>query len=545
MEVELLSCPRCGESKLVEKNGNFVCPVCNASFTPKQKDDFVEKMEELRRQGENANIGKLRAILRSQLEQEHLNAKMVVSTCLDILRIMPDDFKAGFYHAFFTRKAARKEYHAFLHNHEKDKLSAYDKRAIYPFLIDGMDFDDQASVNDFLKAQGDFKDRQEQVKAALKRREEEADLFADVHRDVFICHKHQDLPKILPIIEKLEKEEGLECWYSERNLANDRENYEIGIENAIERCDIFVLFLSQAAKQSPDCQKEVTWAMRHNKQFRIEYRLEEVENSRLLKECFEGREWIDASYTEQSEALIERIYEQRKAAREIGQKEEKRQRSLSAEEKRDAAKLVEARKLYAKKGLDLFECYDQCALLDAEGVPGAKQLQDMAFQAIYDAETHLLIQERDELPRRLKSENPVHLEFAERVYKFRAAHVSKNLGPLPKEFLRLFNEMNAFILESKKNKDKKKEDHSDSYEERPARPTRPTPPPPTPSYPSSGKRIAGRVVLLILAIHFLIIGGALLIAGFTLGAAGMVYIVVAIVLIILAIIFLVRRKRIR
>ena len=48
MEVELLSCPRCGESKLVEKNGNFVCPVCNASFTPKQKDDFVEKMEELR-----------------------------------------------------------------------------------------------------------------------------------------------------------------------------------------------------------------------------------------------------------------------------------------------------------------------------------------------------------------------------------------------------------------------------------------------------------------------------------------------------------------
>lgn len=306
--MELLSCPVCAESNLVFEDGFWHCKICGATLKEEEKHSIEEILQKQMELGEGIDLGRLRALLREELSAEFVDRKAVLSYCRDILKVMPEDKKAMFLLRFYDRKNNRRLYHNFLKKLSAEHLTDHEKRFIFPLLIHEMEYEDQATVRDFLRAQGDLEENEGTIRAALAQRERENDLFASVPRDIFICHAHSDIARILPLMKRLEEEEGFTLWYSERNLPKDIDNYRNGIEEAIRQCSMFIVFASRAAMLSKDVQWEMSVAEKLGKKLRLEYRLEPVENSIKFRYFFEGLQWIDASEEEKGDDLIERTY---------------------------------------------------------------------------------------------------------------------------------------------------------------------------------------------------------------------------------------------
>ncbi len=306
MDLHLLTCPNCGESKLKEENGLFSCRVCGTTLDQNKAEDFANRLEAMMNSKGEADIGRLRYLLNQEINKPLWHKSLIESYCRDILTLIPDDFKAGFCLAFIHAKKFPREYESFLSSHESIQLSGYDKRFIYPLLIDQCSYEALASTKDFLLAQGDLDLCASRLEDAMRAREEENDRFANIERDVFVCHASSELDKIMPIIEKLEGD-GYTCWYSERNLPKDIENYKVGIENAIRSCRIFLAFMSTASIMSKDCQWEMDIAEAQGKSLRAEYRLEERKNNPKFKRFFDGIQWIDGALEDASDELTERI----------------------------------------------------------------------------------------------------------------------------------------------------------------------------------------------------------------------------------------------
>ena len=166
---------------------------------------------------------------------------------------------------------------------------------------------DEAPTREFLKRQGD-ENLLERLNQALKQRDREEDLFANVPRDIFICHAHADFERIKPLLDKLEQEENYSLWYSERNLPRDTINYRDNILKAIANCKVFLVFASSFSMGSKDVQWELDAAENFPAERRVEYRLEDRGNNVRFKHFFDGIQWIDGSKQEDYPLLAERLY---------------------------------------------------------------------------------------------------------------------------------------------------------------------------------------------------------------------------------------------
>ncbi|MBP5217268.1 MAG: TIR domain-containing protein, partial [Bacilli bacterium] len=306
MKIELISCPRCGESDLVFQDGFYRCRFCGAMLKEDEKSDIEERIAKAMEAGRESDLGKLRFLLNQSLAVQYPDPAEIRDRCDDILRIIPEDISASFFRAFFKRKKNRAEYQVWFKSFH-EKLSPFHKKLLYPYIIDLCDYVDADCVKTFLKQQGDSL-LIKKVDAALKEREAEIERFSNVPRDVFVCHAHADIKKILPLVERIEKEEGFSFWLSERNMPIDVENYKVNIENAIKNCRIFLVFASQASMQSSDVHWELDVAEELGKDKRIEYRLEDRPNNIKFKHFFDGIQWIDGARRPQSDELAERIY---------------------------------------------------------------------------------------------------------------------------------------------------------------------------------------------------------------------------------------------
>ena len=195
-------------------------------------------------------------------------------------------------------------------NKHTNSLFYYQKNLLYPYVIDLAERRDESAITAFLEAQGDKKELK-RLENALKKRDEEADLYANVHRDVFVCHSHEDIERIKPLIEKLESEQGWSFWYSERNLPLDVSNYKENIEKAIANCEVFLVFSSQLCMASADVNWELDVADALGKTKRLQYRLEDRNNNIRFKHFFNelGIQWINGFEEDNYELLAKRIYE--------------------------------------------------------------------------------------------------------------------------------------------------------------------------------------------------------------------------------------------
>lgn len=139
----------------------------------------------------------------------------------------------------------------------------------------------------------------------------QADLYRNIKRKVFICYKSQDQEKVDEIVKALEKEYGFNsCWTMERNLPIDVIRYDECIKDAIDNCEYFLVVTSEKSMRSNDVRREMEYALKQNKP-RIEYIIDEkskgVGRTEFFKQYFDGLEWIDASQEPQYQEIIKRI----------------------------------------------------------------------------------------------------------------------------------------------------------------------------------------------------------------------------------------------
>lgn len=306
--LKVLSCPICNESNLVLEDGVWRCKTCGAMLQEDKMAELEELLQKQEEMGEAIDLGNLRALLLQEMATEFPDRKALCSYCREILKVLPEDHKALFLLRFLQRKNNRRIYHNYLAKLAEETLTEHEKTFIYPHLIDAMDYDDKTQVIDFLEKQGEYEKYRLRVEDALAQRERENDLFANVPRDIFICHSHSDIGRLLPLISRMESEQGFTCWYSERNLPKDIDSYRRGIEQAIASCSVILVFASHACMLSRDVQWELDVAEKLGKKCRLEYRLEEVENSIKFKYFFDGLQWIDAANEEQGDLLMTRLY---------------------------------------------------------------------------------------------------------------------------------------------------------------------------------------------------------------------------------------------
>ena len=141
--------------------------------------------------------------------------------------------------------------------------------------------------------------------------ENQADLYRNIKRKVFICYRAQDQEKIDEIVKALEKEYGFNsCWIMKRNLPFGVIRYDEYIKEAIDNCEYFLVVTSKRSMYSKDVQSEMDYALKQNKP-RIEYILDEeskgIARTEFFKQYFDGLEWIDASQEPQYQEIIKRI----------------------------------------------------------------------------------------------------------------------------------------------------------------------------------------------------------------------------------------------
>lgn len=144
-------------------------------------------------------------------------------------------------------------------------------------------------------------DRKEEIRIS-------SDRYADIPRDVFICHSSVQQDLAMQVVEALEKDGNL-CWISCRNLLPDAPDYWREIERAVSRCRVFLVLASEAAMLSRDVQAELRYAERCGN-LRLELKLDETPHTTQFKYFFDGITWVKAE-TDWQAALPElkrRVY---------------------------------------------------------------------------------------------------------------------------------------------------------------------------------------------------------------------------------------------
>lgn len=86
---------------------------------------------------------------------------------------------------------------------------------------------------------------------------------------VFISHKNDDKPAILPIVNRIEKEIGEKCWIDLKNIESDSQFTDV-ICKAINECEVFLFMYTQRVANTIDFQhdwmsREINYAEKRRK----------------------------------------------------------------------------------------------------------------------------------------------------------------------------------------------------------------------------------------------------------------------------------------
>lgn len=85
---------------------------------------------------------------------------------------------------------------------------------------------------------------------------------------LFISYAHKDSPKVLPILEAMQKN-GFRLWY-DRGIEAGTE-WPAYIEDHLRRSDRVLAFLSKAAVASRNCRNEINFALKWEKELLVVY----------------------------------------------------------------------------------------------------------------------------------------------------------------------------------------------------------------------------------------------------------------------------------
>lgn len=208
MELKSLRCPNCEapidpeKIDVTKKIGK--CPYCGDSFVVEQAENFakveVDRAKEIKNYREN---------LKRAVEK---NAVKEIKRCAEnILDILPDDFDAGYFYAYALGKLGDSRT---LYDFYKDKDKVYTEESamrVAEHVIDYGELRDDPYITGFLTDLGyGSADYLKIYRETFEKKVKQEELYDDIARDVFICHRSTDGEVAARIVGVLE-DDGNKC----------------------------------------------------------------------------------------------------------------------------------------------------------------------------------------------------------------------------------------------------------------------------------------------------------------------------------------------
>ena len=280
MSQEMNVCPNCNWGRLEKLEGKLRCPACGAEFNDETSEIITHLNEE-----QLEKMRKYRVLLDRTLREENISLDKVRSYCDNILKENPDDLIANFYNDLCdsNRNTAIQAIENI--TERIDDLTEGTVDLISDVLIKSLKKEYINYVNTFIQKAYFGKNNQKCAEymrnyEAEAQKIDEGIFVPSIPRDVFILYSSKDANIARELVEYLEVDNKLRCFWSQRNLQHgigSPENYEAYLKEAIRNCKCFV-YVSTPNSRSIDCdafKKEKGWieADRYARdRARIEYR---------------------------------------------------------------------------------------------------------------------------------------------------------------------------------------------------------------------------------------------------------------------------------
>lgn len=278
------------------------CRFCGTSMRIESAQMLAEKYSELLRAGDEINLSRCRNALQNIVNDRGVEEALALQYIHKILLLVPEDFEAGYYKAFYQRRKDPSGYVFYLENKKTDKKESCEEvfsHALRYFESRYYKAIKVFAINNFGDA---AKRRIVEIEKTRKEDEQAFKRYENIKREMFICHSSSDKE----IVEKLRlslEREGIRTWTSYYNMPWDACNYWDNITEAIEKCAFFAVVSSEESMRRKDVLKEIDIAEGRLKP-RIEFRIDESTTTGRLKEFFDGCQWIKlGDYSTQEDAI--------------------------------------------------------------------------------------------------------------------------------------------------------------------------------------------------------------------------------------------------
>ncbi len=334
MKLTRLRCPNCGADfeniDVTEDQKVFKCTRlgCGASFILDQGIRFADI-----KQADAEKIEHYREELKRSLSpfDRHLAGRYAEN----ILAILPDDYRAKAILAIAQsgEQSSRPLYY-FLQSDPACTPEEFEE--VFPCLLEHCDYRGLNLLRETVSAvepeerRRTYFEKIDRQTDYLKRKIED---YADIPRDIFVCHSSDDLGIVMKVVNALEAD-GNKCWYSERNMPPDSLHYWEKIRKAIRRCTIFLVCCSGSAMMSDPVQTEIDFA-EEAKVRRLELKLDDTPHTSLFKHFFDGISWVkldddfDGAMRQLKEFVYQLKHAERNAEENAAQKKAEEERLLA------------------------------------------------------------------------------------------------------------------------------------------------------------------------------------------------------------------------
>ena len=305
-----MKCKNCGGVDFVKFASHYECVCCGQKWVDESAPVTFKPEGNETVENSNPNEALYRALI-GYTDQVRLNEELVRSTVLDILKNDAEDRIAQCLLAYLDRDEYPENYKAAIENLSDVDMDEETERWICTFLVENSEYKYFDSIVDMLFNKNIYPDYSQLLVDAKNRLELANENYSNLPRDVFVCYSSNDLEVVEKIVERLEAD-GSSCWYAERNMPQNsllKTDYKNRIEEAISKCKVFLVVMSRNSLLSEDVNWELDAADDYGIDNRIEYRIEDVENTTRFKRFFDGIQWIDAVDETQYHTLLSRVYD--------------------------------------------------------------------------------------------------------------------------------------------------------------------------------------------------------------------------------------------
>lgn len=315
VEYQVLVCPNCGSTELMydKDSGTYTCKACGKKHAAKIETynanveilTAIESVKKAVTEGfnnlPNEFITKKESYnnywinLDRCINAEFLNSKDIINWCDKILEIEPDDRLAQFYRMANSEGNNERK----LCNYLKDMPQEFFNKANYEFIRRVVEFLIRIGEGKVLVALKVFL---ESCRGIFLPAEKDGYLstvedfinkinerFFDPAkpRAAFIMYDTDEMDKVVFLVEKLEENENIECYYAARNLRNGKNaivNYELDIKSAIRHCRCVILVSTKKSRDNPNVNWERNYILDNcADMIRFEYLIEDYQPNEPYK----------------------------------------------------------------------------------------------------------------------------------------------------------------------------------------------------------------------------------------------------------------------